>query len=111
MGSSEQAWTSKAWTSVKGLGSPGVGGGRVEGLPWEKSLLGDLYVNTAALGTLLGSFPLFFTSFLTLIPLSPFPSLGYIHPIFLLPTLSLLPSAHNSSFLPCCCLLFHSVSL
>lgn len=76
MGSSEQAWTSKAWTSVEGLRPPGVGGGRVEGMSWKKSLLGDPCVNTAALGTLLGSSPpLFFTSpFLTLSPLPPFPS-------------------------------------
>lgn len=71
MGSFEQAWTSKAWTSVEGLGSPGVGDEGVEGMTWDKFLLGDPCVNTAALGS---SSPLFFTSFRTLIPLSPFPS-------------------------------------
>lgn len=62
----------------------------------EESLLGDLRLNAAVCGTLLGISP-FFSSLWPLCP--PFPPTDASIPSPLLLTRSVLPSVHTSSFL------------
>lgn len=65
----------KAWTSVEGLLFPGMGGGKGGGGYLGREAFAWRSLNASALGTLLGSSPLCFTSpFLTLIPPAPFRS-------------------------------------